>query len=81
MISGGKTPFMSPDRLHELGFRIAVYPMLPFAATLHAMQASLRALKSGRLEMSPPQMGFEEIKAIVGFPDYYELERKFVSKA
>ncbi len=37
MIEGGMTPFLPPGRLHELGYRFAVYPLTMFGAAMKAM--------------------------------------------
>jgi len=76
MVSGGKTPMLPAKRLFDIGYRLAVYPMVPFAAAIHAMQQALKAMRSGNGPMVP-EANFEEIKRVVGFPDYYELERLY----
>jgi 2-methylisocitrate lyase-like PEP mutase family enzyme len=77
MVRGGRTPILSPDRLRELGFRLAVYPMVPFAASIHAMREAVKALKDG--SAMPNEAGFEEIKTLVGFDDYDAAEAKYVA--
>ena len=77
MVPGGQTPQISRERLRELGFRLGVYPMVPFAAAIHAMRGAVEALRDGRA--GPPAASFDEVKAVVGFDDYYALEGRFVS--
>jgi 2-methylisocitrate lyase-like PEP mutase family enzyme len=74
MVPGGHTPVLPPRRLRELGFRLAVYPLVPFAAAVDAMSRSLDALRDDT--PAPPQVGFEELKDIVGFNDYYREEAR-----
>ena len=75
MVPGGHTPILPPRRLRELGFRLAVYPLAPFASAVHAMRSSLDALRDGT--PYPPQASFEELKEIVGFNDYYREEARW----
>ena len=76
MVSGGKTPVLPAKRLFDIGYRLAVYPMVPFAAAIHAMQQSLKAMREG-VGSAVPEASFEEIKRVVGFPGYYELEKRY----
>jgi 2-methylisocitrate lyase-like PEP mutase family enzyme len=80
VINGGKSPVVPPERMRQIGFRLAVYPMVPFAAALHAMQAAVGALRAGDADKTPPEMSFDDIKRIVGFPEYYALETRFAAK-
>jgi len=75
MVEGGDTPVLPPKRLEELGFRIAAYPLTLMNASLAAMQRALGALKDGRMPDS--LLDFAEIRDIVGFPDYYDAEKKY----
>ena len=77
MVSGGKTPVLPAKRLFDIGYRLAVYPMVPFAAAIHAMQQSLKAMREG-VGSAVPEASFEEIKRVAGFPAYYELEKRYV---
>jgi 2-methylisocitrate lyase-like PEP mutase family enzyme len=81
VLQGGRSPLLPPARLRELGFRIAVHPMVPFAAALHAMQNALAALRDNRPDAMPAEASFETIKRVVGFPEYYALEKRFAGDA
>lgn len=76
MVKGGKTPVLPAKRLFDIGYRLAVYPMVPFAAAIHAMQQSLKVMREGA-GSAVPEASFEEIKRVVGFPGYYALEKRF----
>lgn len=71
---GGKTPVLPPDRLRDLGYRIAAYPLTLLSASARAMQEALACLRDGR---TPERMlDFKEMQRIVGFPEYdAELEK------
>lgn len=75
MIEYGKTPVLPPQELEAMGYKIAVYPLTLLNASIRAMREALICLKHGR----PPEniMDFEELKASVGFPQYYDEEQGY----
>lgn len=75
MVEQGETPVLPPQRLEELGFRIAAYPLTLMNAALAAMNAALRALAEGRTPDG--LLDFAELRNIVGFDDYYEAESRY----
>jgi 2-methylisocitrate lyase-like PEP mutase family enzyme len=78
MLEQGQTPFLSPPRLEEMGFKIAAYPLTLLNSAIVAMRNALLDLKQGR----PPQglMEFEELKELLGFPGYFEEEKKYAGR-
>ncbi|MGH8550328.1 MAG: isocitrate lyase/PEP mutase family protein [Methylococcales bacterium] len=76
MIEFGKTPNLPPNRLEEIGYKIAVYPLTLLNASILAMQTSLAAIRAGR----QPQniLDFEGLKSAVGFPEYYGEESRYL---
>ena len=75
LVEQGKTPLLPPDRLQALGFKIVLYPLTLMSAATAAMNRALAALKDGR---TPEQLlDFAELRDVVGFPDYYDAERKY----
>lgn len=75
MIEGGRTPVLAPERLAEIGFKIAAYPLTLLAAATGAMEAALAALAAGHAP--PPAAGFAHIREIAGFDDYVAAERDY----
>ncbi len=73
MLHQGKTPLLPPDRLAELGYKIAAYPLTMLSMTITAMQEGLAALSQGKY---PEHISFAELKKIVGFDEYYAEEAK-----
>ena len=68
MVEGGDTPVLPPERLAELGFKIAAYPLSLLSAATRAMNAALADLAAGR---SPEGLlPFAELREIVGFDAY-----------
>jgi 2-methylisocitrate lyase-like PEP mutase family enzyme len=80
LVEGGKTPFLPRSRLEALGFKIAIYPVTLLLAAAKAMQLQLKRLSEQ--DACPPnadQVTFEELKTLVGFPDYYAMEERYRS--
>jgi 2-methylisocitrate lyase-like PEP mutase family enzyme len=79
MVPGGKTPILPPQRLHEIGFRLAVYPVTLLSSAIAAMQAALAALHPGSDMAQPPSISFSALQRMVGFPEYWEREARYQS--
>lgn len=78
MVEQGKTPFLPPRRLEEIGYKLALYPATLLSSAIFAIEEALVALKEGR---SPERMKtFPELCDIVGFNDYYEVEKRYAAK-
>ncbi len=77
MVEEGETPLLPPVRLRELGYKIAVYPITLMLAGIQAMEDQLAALKNGG--SAPAKAGFAHLRDIVGFPAYYEAEKKYAA--
>ncbi len=77
MVEQGDTPLLAPDVLGEIGFKIIAYPLTLLNSAMTAMENALVALKEGRI---PDTLSdFEHLRDIVGFPDYYEAEKKYAA--
>jgi len=68
IVEGGDTPRIPPERLAEIGFRLATYPLTLLSSAARAMQGALADLAAGRPSSGP--MAFEDLRELVGFPDY-----------
>ncbi len=77
MVSGGATPVLPPSELEALGYKIAAYPLVLISTAVRAMQQALGALAKGE---NTDQVSFDELKRLVGFPQYYELEQRYRSE-
>jgi 2-methylisocitrate lyase-like PEP mutase family enzyme len=79
LVAGGKTPMLPPARLEEIGYKLALYPVMLLSASIAAMQATLAALRPDASAPQPPSVSFAELQGVVGFPDYWEREARYQS--
>ena len=78
LVEGGKTPFLARSRLEALGFKIAIYPATLLLTVAKAMQVQLQRLaREDGFGPNADQVSFEELKDLVGFPDYYRQEERY----
>ena len=79
------TPLISPQRLAQLGVRVAIYPRLLTACAIKGMQNGLAALKEATAQREPlerPELltSFEELNTVVGFDEFKALEQKLARR-
>jgi 2-methylisocitrate lyase-like PEP mutase family enzyme len=77
MVHGGRTPILPPAELCRIGYRLAAYPVVLLSAAIAAMQEALTALQPGQAAPFPAMPSFDALQAIVGFPEYWDGERRF----
>jgi 2-methylisocitrate lyase-like PEP mutase family enzyme len=80
MVPGGKTPILPPEKLQEVGYKLALYPVMLLSSAVTAMQGTLAALRPDSNLPQPPAISFAELQSVVGFPDYWASETKYQSK-
>jgi hypothetical protein len=78
---GGKTPVLPPAALEALGFKLVAYPLSLLGAAVAAQRRVLAGLLAGRAPEPPEIPTFEELQAVVGFPRYFEEERRYAVPA
>ena len=76
MVPGGKTPILPAEQLQQIGYKLAVYPVMLLSASITAMQGVLAALRPGASTPLPPSISFRDLQAVVGFPDYWVRARE-----
>ncbi len=77
MVEEGETPFLAPEKLSEIGYKVVIYPISLMLAGLKAMEESLKSMQAGK---HPDQLAkFAHLRDVVGFPDYYEKEKKYAA--
>ena len=79
MAGSGKTPFLAPDEIAALGFRIVIYPNFIMRAQIRAAQLVLRELKtSGSIDKLEAYMApWEERHDLLNMPEVQALEQKY----
>jgi 2-methylisocitrate lyase-like PEP mutase family enzyme len=78
LVEDGETPLLPPERLGEIGYRIAAYPLTLLSAAMRAMIESLDDMKAGR-HPTGRLLGFAELRKRVGFEDYYAEEARYTA--
>lgn len=75
MVEQGATPVLPPERLAEIGYKIAAYPLTLLLAAIPAFERALKSIAAGQ----PPSglATFAELREIVGFPAYFEAEKRY----
>ena len=76
---GGKTPILPAKELESMGFKIAIYPVSLWTASIKAMQEVLQVLKKNgsSLPYAEHMVSFQEMFEVVGRSQYTALEKKY----
>ncbi|MEO8603756.1 MAG: isocitrate lyase/PEP mutase family protein [bacterium] len=79
MVEGGKTPLLSPDELHALGFDLIVTPLAALLAAARAVRDAYAELRRhgtmrGKLDQL---LSFDEFNAVIDLEKHYALEDRF----
>jgi 2-methylisocitrate lyase-like PEP mutase family enzyme len=82
MVEGGRTPLLSPDELHALGFDLIVTPLAALLATAFSVREVYAELRRsgtmrGRLERL---LTFDEFNQLIDLDRHYALEERFRSE-
>jgi 2-methylisocitrate lyase-like PEP mutase family enzyme len=80
MVPGGKSPILPPAQLQEVGYKLALYPVVLLSSAITAMQNALAALRPGSTTAKPPAISFTDLQAVVGFSDYWSRETRYQVK-
>ena len=79
MVEQGKTPFLAPAELDAIGYKIGIWPAAMMLAAINGMQAELNRLAGGEAR-EDGKANFSELQDIVGFPAYYDTEKKYAAE-
>ncbi len=71
MLEEGMTPILPPQRLAQIGYKIAAYPLTLLNTAVYAMREALEDLKQGRTPQR--RVDFAAIRDLVGFAEYDRL--------
>ena len=82
MIEGGATPLLSATKLHEMGFKLILYPLSILFANAFASLQILRELrKSGTTaRLKKNLVLFEQFNDIVDLAKFRKMEKKYAHK-
>ena len=75
LIEDGDTPLLEINELEKIGYKIAVMPLTLMSASVKTMQECLKNMKNKVYNTNVSK--FSELKDIVGFNEYYEIEDKY----
>jgi carboxyvinyl-carboxyphosphonate phosphorylmutase len=76
---GGKTPVLPAEEYREIGYRLAIYPISLWTASIKSMQGVLSVLREDGVTSgyADRMVSFQEMFEIVGRSRYTALERKY----
>lgn len=74
---GGRTPWLSPDELHALGFSMILFPTTVLFRAVRAVERASDDLKAGRPMPRNEGVDLDAYEKIVGLPQWEEIERRF----
>ena len=83
IVEGGKTPILAPERLEELGYRVALYANLALrmgAAAVERAFATLHAERSSA-SLTVELLAWERRQETVGLSAWQELDRSIAAEA
>lgn len=82
MIEGGATPLLSATKLHQMGFKLILYPLSILFANAFASLQILRELrKSGTTtKFKKNLVPFEQFNDIVDLTKFRKMEKKYIHK-
>lgn len=78
MVEGGRTPLLPADRLHQIGYRIAIYPATGFLAAAAAVRGAFQVLaETGQTDsLGDRLLPFDQMNQLMGFPDVWAFDRR-----
>ena len=79
MVEGGVTPVLPSERLREMGFRVALYPLAVLFANAFATARALRELRETgtTARAAKRMMRFDEFNELVGLREYRRMEDRY----
>ena len=81
IVEGGKTPQISTAQLQELGFKIVFFPLTALLAVTKVMTACFAHLKAqGNTANYSELVNFHDFQALVGVPQYLQIEKEFAAE-
>lgn len=84
MVEGGRTPILPAERLHAMGYRIAIYPAVGFLTAAAALERAYAQLgRDGHSNGLPADAsyGFDRMCELMGFPEVWAFDRRWAEIA
>ncbi len=80
IVNGGRTPLLPADTLQSLGFAVAIHPAIGFLSMGAALKNAYTDLyRNGETSEAIDLYDFQQFNELIGFPDIWEFEKKYVS--
>ncbi|BDB29751.1 isocitrate lyase/PEP mutase family protein (plasmid) [Cupriavidus sp. P-10] len=80
MVEGGKTPYLSPATLQQIGYAIAIYPATLLFSATYAIGRTLSQLCDGRIDTAA-LASFSQFNERMGLQDYFAATDRIQSNA
>ena len=78
MVNGGSTPLFPAEKLHQMGYSIAIHPAIGFLSVGAALDKAYGDLaKNGETSKAIDLYSFAEFNKLIGFEDVWAFEKKF----
>ena len=79
IVEGGKTPVLPAERLHALGFRLAIFPVTGLLAAAQALQATYAAIKAtgSSAGLRQPLYPFADLTKLMDFQRVWDFEKRW----
>ncbi len=83
MTEFGKTPYITVDEFREAGYKIVIFPVTTFRASMKASLEMLREIKERGTQkhVLDKLMTRKEFYELIGYYDYEEADRRIAEKA
>lgn len=78
--NGGKTPWLSPGELGDMGYNMILYPTTVIFPVVHTIQKVLENLKHGKQITHANAVDMDEFMKVVDLPYWASIEEKFEGK-
>lgn len=74
---GGKTPWLDPKELFQMGFSMLLYPSTLIFQVTHCLQQALSNLKDGKPMPPESSVPFNDYEDILGLPKWQAIEETY----
>jgi 2-methylisocitrate lyase-like PEP mutase family enzyme len=79
MVEGGRTPVLSAEQLHAIGYRLAIFPALGFLSAGAALEKAYTGLKekNSSVGLGVPLYDFQSFSKLMGFEAIAEFDKRY----